>query len=84
MIHSPIKGKLMTIKELIELLGQYPQETRVVVAGYESGFNDISKANLIRLRLDAHTEWWYGQHESTEATGEQALFLEGENELFKK
>ncbi|MBK9017656.1 MAG: hypothetical protein IPM82_28420 [Saprospiraceae bacterium] len=72
----------MTVKELIELLVQYPQQARVVVAGYEGGYNDILKLNPIPLQLNAHAEWWYGQHErSEEGAGEQAVFLEGKNEV---
>ena len=72
----------MTIKELIELLVQYPQEARVVVAGYEGGYNDIANINPIPLQLNVHKEWYYGQHERAgENVGEQAVLLEGMNKM---
>ena len=37
----------MTIQQLTALLSQYPPDTRVVVAGYEGGFNDITIHKLI-------------------------------------
>ena len=32
----------MTVKELVELLGKYPDDLRVVVNGYEDGYDDLS------------------------------------------
>lgn len=31
----------MTVRELIERLSEYPQDDRVVVRGYESGFDEV-------------------------------------------
>jgi hypothetical protein len=73
--------KIMTIKELTDLLSQYPPDTRVVVAGYEGGFNDITIHKIIHLKLDANKEWWYGQHEEVRSSGEPALLLAGENRI---
>ncbi|MFZ2901014.1 MAG: hypothetical protein WA004_20450 [Saprospiraceae bacterium] len=71
----------MTIKELTALLSQYPPDTRVVVAGYEGGFNDITIQKIIQLELDANKEWWNGQHEEVQSSGEPALLLAGENRI---
>ena len=38
----------MTVKELTEFLEKYPDDLRVVVNGYEKGFDDIS---FERIRL---------------------------------
>ena len=32
----------MTVKELVELLGKYPEDLRIVVNGYEDGYDDLS------------------------------------------
>lgn len=32
----------MTIRDLLSHLAQYPPDTRVVVGGYEGGYNDIT------------------------------------------
>ena len=36
----------MNVRELIEALSQVDPETRIVVAGYEAGFNDITQMTL--------------------------------------
>lgn len=71
----------MTIQELTTLLSQYPPDTRVVVPGYEGGFNDITIHKHIQLKLDANKEWWYGQHEEVRSSGGEALLLTGENRI---
>lgn len=74
----------MTIQQLTTLLSQYPPDTRVVVAGYEGGFNDITIHKIIQLKLDANKEWWNGQHEEVQSSGEPALLLAGENRISKE
>jgi hypothetical protein len=53
----------MKVKELINLLQQHNPEFRVVVDGYESGYDDIS-IREIELALNVNSEWYYGRHES--------------------
>jgi hypothetical protein len=55
----------MTIQELIDKLKTFPPETMVVVKGYEDGYNDISSFEKVALQLNAHEEWYYGQHDIT-------------------
>lgn len=52
----------MTVAELISLLQQHPPDTRVVVRGYESGVDDVVGVDVVRLQLNARTEWWNGDH----------------------
>ncbi len=70
----------MTIQELLQQLHQYPPDTRVVVSGYEGGYNDLMLLKTIVIQADAFTEWYMGQHADT-AEGEPALLLAGENRL---
>ena len=53
----------MKIKQLIEQLQQFDPEAMAVVSGYEGGYNEISDAGAIRLKLNANDEWYYGKHE---------------------
>lgn len=55
----------MTVKELIQILGAYSNDLRVVVNGYEGGFDDITpdRISVIQIQLDVGTEDWEGQHE---------------------
>ena len=50
----------MTVKELVELLEKYPDNLRVVVNGYEDGFDDISPERIStrKIQLDAGTHDW--------------------------
>jgi hypothetical protein len=54
----------MTVKELVKFLEKYPDDLRVVVNGYEDGFDDISpeRISVVKMQLDAKTEDWEGQH----------------------
>ena len=66
----------MTVKELIEILSKIEdQEVRVMVKGYEGGYNDIVIGNGIDnntpaiqyIALDVNTEWYYGRHEKVDS-----------------
>ncbi len=54
----------MNVRDLIELLGEYPAEMRVVVQGYEDGYDDLAPKQLSRVKivLDAGKERWEGKH----------------------
>ena len=54
----------MTVKELVELLGKYPDDLRVVVNGYEDGYDDVSpeRISVIKIQLDTQIHDWEGQH----------------------
>ena len=62
----------MTVKQLIEMLSKIEdKEIRVMVRGYEGGYNDIVIGNdiedntpaIIDVALDVNDEWYYGAHE---------------------
>ena len=54
----------MTVKKLVKLLEKYPDDLRVVVNGYEDGYDDISPERIStrKIQLDAGTHDWEGQH----------------------
>ena len=56
---------------------------RVLVSGYEGGYNDISLLYERRITLNVNTEKYYGQHESAVNPGDSdavpALLLAGMN-----
>ena len=60
----------MTGRESIRILRNYPRNMRVVVNGYETGFEDLDP-DLISVReicLNVGEEWWNGQHLGSEDT----------------
>jgi hypothetical protein len=57
----------MTIAELIEELKKYPQDTRVVIRGYEGGVNDVDYVEETEIYLNYNKGvWYYGLHETVE------------------
>lgn len=54
----------MTVSELIELLQEYPDSLRVVVNGYEEGYDDLSpeQISVAKISLNMGTHHWEGQH----------------------
>jgi len=56
----------MNVGQLIEQLKNYPQDLRVVVHGYEGGYNDVDIFEKLKIVLDYHSEWYYGKHEDVE------------------
>ena len=53
---------MMKIKELIELLKKQDQELNVVVNGYEDGFDYVTTFEIIKIKNNVNTEWYYGSH----------------------
>ena len=54
----------MTINELIEQLKNYPGDMRVLVPGYEGGYNDTGlKTEEIVFNFPKNDAWYYGPHE---------------------
>ena len=54
----------MMIEELVRLLETYPPGLRVVVNGYEEGYDDLSPEQVcvVSIRLNAGVESWQGRH----------------------
>lgn len=55
----------MTVEELIKLLKDHSPDLRVVVLGYENGFDDMSpeRVKTVWIQLDCGTENWEGRHQ---------------------
>ena len=53
----------MIVSELIEELRKLPQDSMVVVNGYEGGVRTVTLATPTTIALNVNTEWYYGEHE---------------------
>lgn len=53
----------MKVKELIEQLKTQDPEAMVVVRGYEGGFSEVDEIGKQSLKLNVHTDWYYGEHD---------------------
>ena len=54
----------MNVRELITLLEHYPQDMRVVVNGYECGYDDLSpdRVSVVHIALNTGRERYEGRH----------------------
>ena len=54
----------MTTVELVQILAQHPPGLRVVVNGYEEGYDNLSPEQLsvFRIALNTGKHQWEGQH----------------------
>ena len=54
----------MTVDELIRLLAKHSPDLRVVVDGYEDGYDDLSPEQLsvVGIALNAGKHRWEGRH----------------------
>ena len=54
----------MTVSELIELLQRCPDGLRVVVNGYEAGYDDLSPEQIFVAKISLNTgkHSWEGRH----------------------
>ena len=54
----------MTVSELIAVLQTHPGDLRVVVNGYEEGYDDLSPGQISvrRIALNTGVEDWEGRH----------------------
>jgi hypothetical protein len=70
----------MTVFDLIQHLQTLPPDTKVVVRGYEEGYNDILQLNPVRIIRNIDAFWWYGEYEdSNDTEAIDAIELYGEN-----
>lgn len=74
----------ITVSELILTLQAYPPDARVVVLGYEEGYDDITLIKEIAVESMDSPMWCKGQYDDADpARAEQAervVLLYGRNE----
>lgn len=65
----------MTIRQLKEALGRFPDDTQVLVQGYEGGLCDIGFLRQSKVKLNVHSESWNGPHEETQDGDTEAVII---------
>jgi hypothetical protein len=60
----------MNVQQLIEELQKHPPEMRVIVNGYEGGYDDLASPNKQSIRLNVHPpdQWYYGKHDDEDCS----------------
>ncbi len=75
----------MTVSELISKLKNLPPDLKVVVRGYEDGYNEIITLKNKSIALNGVAAWWDGEYmDSDENEGIPAIELFGENRIAKE
>jgi hypothetical protein len=75
-----INNEMMKAKELIRLLEKLPPDMKIVVRGYEEGYNDIIELKPLQLKHKQDAEWYYGEYlKSEDPDSIEAIELYGEN-----
>ncbi len=70
----------MTAAELIDLLKTFSPDTKIVIRGYEDGYNDILKIRDIKIKPNENSNWYDGEYiDSKDEDAIDALDLFGEN-----
>jgi len=52
----------MNVKELIDQLKDLPADIKVLVRGYEDGFNDIKALKKFHISIKQNAAWNYGEY----------------------
>ncbi|MBA4408984.1 MAG: hypothetical protein Q8S54_13060 [Bacteroidota bacterium] len=72
----------MTVAELIIRLNQAPPNAKVIVRGYENGYNDVIELKSLFVRPNQEANWYDGEYEKSETTdGIEAIEIYGENKI---
>ena len=64
----------MNIRELRAELEGKPDDMRVIVCGYEGGYND-AEVTQAHINLDRNVDWMYGPHELSDADAADEVAL---------
>lgn len=74
----------MTAKELIIELQKLSPETKIVVRGYEDGYNDILELKTVKIKATPGSTWYDGEYDvSADGDAVVAIDLFGENKKAK-
>ena len=67
------KGEKMTVAQLIKKLEKFPPKMGVVTMGYEGGYHDVEDLEILKLKRNVNSEWYYGPHEKDDEGEEYVL-----------
>lgn len=72
----------MIIEELIQQLQRYPKNSRVIVQGYEGGYDDVTIVREISIQPNTSHEWYNGKYlKSDDAASETAVLIFGTDRI---
>jgi hypothetical protein len=53
----------VTVRELIERLKMFPSDSRILVQGYEGGYDDITHLTTVAVLKNNNAHFWDGEYE---------------------
>ena len=65
----------LTVEQLIDELRKYPNDYKVLVDGYEGGFDAVLSSRIINVEYDETKAWYYGPFEETDDVNTKAIYL---------
>lgn len=69
-MHNPyepgMRDRPKTVAQLITELQALNPNQRVMVRGYEGGYNDCPAPKQVMVELNQNSEWYYGPHDDAE------------------
>lgn len=66
----------MIIEELIQQLQRYPKNSRVIVQGYEDGYDEVTTVSEISIQPHTSHEWYNGKYiNGDNAASETAVLI---------
>lgn len=66
----------MKVKELIEKLKKFPDDTLVLVNGYEGGFSEIDALKSLKVKLNVNPESYNGPHDDVAGADTDAIVIQ--------
>ncbi len=65
----------MIIEELVQQLQSYPKNSRVIVQGYEDGYDEITTIKKISIQPNPSHEWYNGKYISSDNVASETAIL---------
>jgi len=65
----------LTVRQLIALLQQYPDNLPVVVQSYEAGYDPVTDVQTLTIAETPDREWYVGVYDDAGPSGETALLI---------
>jgi hypothetical protein len=65
----------LTVRQLIALLQQYPDNLPVVVQSYEAGYDPVTDVQMLPVAETLDREWYVGVYDDADPPGEIALLI---------
>ena len=68
-------NNFLTVEQLIDELRKYPNNYKVLVDGYEGGFDAVLSSRIVNVEYDETKAWYYGPFEETDDVNTKAIYL---------